>query len=47
MGALAERARRRLHEALGLSAGVTVVPPRTLERSAGKAKRVEDLRPRS
>jgi len=42
--ALAARARRALHEALGLSAEVSVVPPRTLERSVGKAKRVLDLR---
>jgi phenylacetate-CoA ligase len=41
---LAGLARRRLHEVLGLTAEVAVVPPRTLERSVGKAKRVLDLR---
>ncbi len=41
---LAERARRRLHEVIGLTAAVTLVPPRTLERSVGKARRVLDLR---
>jgi phenylacetate-CoA ligase len=42
---LAAHARRRLHEVIGLTAEVTVLPPRTLERSVGKAKRVQDLRP--
>ncbi len=41
---LAELARRRLHEVIGLTATVTLVPPRTLERSVGKARRVLDLR---
>jgi phenylacetate-coenzyme A ligase PaaK-like adenylate-forming protein len=36
--------RRRLLEALGVSADVSVVAPKTIERSAGKAKRVLDLR---
>lgn len=43
-GALAARVRRKLLEALGVSAEVSVVAPRTIERSAGKAKRVLDLR---
>jgi hypothetical protein len=41
---VASAVRRRLHEVIGLTAEVTVVPPRTLERSVGKARRVEDLR---
>jgi phenylacetate-CoA ligase len=44
VGALAARARRRLLEVLGLSAEVSVVAPKTIERSVGKAKRVLDLR---
>src|SRR5262245_44984 len=42
--ALAVRVRRRLLESLGVSAEVTIVAPKTIERSAGKAKRVLDLR---
>jgi phenylacetate-CoA ligase len=42
--ALAARARRRLFEILGVSAEVSVVAPKTIERSVGKAKRVLDLR---
>jgi phenylacetate-CoA ligase len=42
--ALATRVRRRLHEVIGLTADVSVVPPRTIERSTGKARRVLDLR---
>jgi phenylacetate-CoA ligase len=41
---LAAQIRRRLHEVLGLTVEVTVLPPKTLERSAGKAQRVRDLR---
>lgn len=44
MAVVAAAVRRRLREAIGLTADVTVVPPRTLERGAGKARRVEDLR---
>jgi phenylacetate-CoA ligase len=44
MRALADRAQRRIHEVIGLTATVTVVPPKTLERSVGKAQRVRDLR---
>jgi phenylacetate-CoA ligase len=43
-GALAARVRRRLLESLGLSAEVSIVAPKAIERSAGKAKRVLDLR---
>jgi phenylacetate-CoA ligase len=38
------QARRRIHEVVGITADVSVVPPRTIERSVGKAKRVLDLR---
>jgi phenylacetate-CoA ligase len=44
MQALAARARRRIHEVIGLTAEVTVLPPKSIERSVGKARRVEDLR---
>jgi phenylacetate-CoA ligase len=44
VAALATRVRRRLLEALGVSAEVSIVAPKTIERSAGKAKRVLDLR---
>ena len=46
MRGLAAQVRRKLHEAIGLTADVEVVPPKTIERSIGKAKRVEDLRPK-
>jgi len=46
MRGLAAQVRRKLHEAIGLTADVEVVPPKTIERSVGKAKRVEDLRPK-
>jgi phenylacetate-CoA ligase len=42
--ALATRVHRRLVEFLGVSAEVSIVAPKTIERSAGKAKRVLDLR---
>jgi phenylacetate-CoA ligase len=44
VGALTARVKRRLLEALGVSADVSVVAPKTIERSVGKAKRVLDLR---
>jgi phenylacetate-CoA ligase len=44
MRGLAAQLRRRIHELIGLTADVTVVPPRTIERSVGKAQRVQDLR---
>jgi phenylacetate-CoA ligase len=46
MAAVSERVRGRLRETLGLTVTVTVLPPRTLERGAGKARRVLDLRER-
>jgi phenylacetate-CoA ligase len=42
--ALAAGARRKIHEVIGITADVSVVPPKTIERSVGKAKRVLDLR---
>jgi phenylacetate-CoA ligase len=44
MRALSTQVRRRIHETIGLTAAVTVVAPRTIERSVGKARRVQDLR---
>ncbi len=44
MNALAEKIVARLRSILGISAKVTLVEPTTLERSAGKAKRVIDKR---
>jgi len=44
VASLAAQIRRKLHEVLGLTVEVTVLPPKTLERSAGKAQRVRDLR---
>ncbi|MBI2879512.1 MAG: phenylacetate--CoA ligase, partial [Candidatus Rokubacteria bacterium] len=44
LGALATRAQRRILEVVGLTAEVAVVPPKTIERSVGKAKRILDLR---
>jgi phenylacetate-CoA ligase len=37
-------ARRKIHEAIGITAEVSIVLPKTIERSAGKARRVLDLR---
>jgi phenylacetate-CoA ligase len=44
---LAGRAKRRIHEVIGLTTDVTVLPPKSIERSMGKAKRVQDLRAES
>lgn len=44
MRAIEEKIRQRIREALGLSAKVTLVEQKTLERTAGKSKRVVDLR---
>jgi phenylacetate-CoA ligase len=44
MQAVGARARHRIHEVIGLTADVTVLPPKSIERSVGKARRVEDLR---
>jgi phenylacetate-CoA ligase len=41
---VAGQVRRRVHEVIGLTAAVSVVGPRTIERSVGKARRVQDLR---
>lgn len=42
--ALQNSVRRNLHTVLGIEAKVTLVSPRTIERTAGKAKRIVDLR---
>lgn len=44
--ALARTTEARIKAALGVSAKVCIEPPGTMERSAGKAKRIVDLRPR-
>jgi phenylacetate-CoA ligase len=44
LAALGTIVRRKIYEAIGLTAEVSVVPPKTIERSVGKAKRVLDLR---
>ena len=47
LAALAVVARRKIAETIGLTADVTVVFPKTIERSVGKARRVLDLRSHS
>jgi phenylacetate-CoA ligase len=44
MKTLADQVRRKIHELIGITADVTVVPPKTIERSVGKAKRIQDMR---
>jgi phenylacetate-CoA ligase len=44
VGAVTARVKRRLLETLGVSADVSLVASKTIERSVGKAKRVLDLR---
>jgi phenylacetate-CoA ligase len=44
MEVLAARVRRKIFETIGLTVDVSIVPPKTVERSAGKAQRVLDLR---
>ena len=44
MRALEAVVRRKIFETIGITAAVSVVPPKTIERSAGKAQRVLDLR---
>ncbi len=44
MRALEAVVRRKIYEVIGITAEVSVVPPKTVERSAGKAQRVLDLR---
>jgi phenylacetate-CoA ligase len=44
--ALARRTEMRIKTVLGVSARVHIEVPGTIERSAGKAKRIVDLRPR-
>jgi phenylacetate-CoA ligase len=45
--ALARKVRRRIHEAIGLTVEVTILPPKSIERSVGKAARVLDQRPKA
>jgi len=45
LGEHAERVSVHIKNTIGLTAKVKVVPPDTLERSAGKAKRIKDKRP--
>ncbi len=44
MRALAGEVRRRVRDRIGITAEVTVLPPGSIERSEGKAKRIHDLR---
>jgi phenylacetate-CoA ligase len=44
MRALGGEVRRKIHDGIGITAEVTVLPPGSIERSAGKAKRIHDLR---
>ena len=44
MRALGAVVRRKIFETIGITAEVSIVPPKTVERSAGKAQRVLDLR---
>ncbi|RPI01594.1 MAG: phenylacetate--CoA ligase family protein [Calditrichaeota bacterium] len=44
MHQLEEKIKMRVRNALGITAKITLVEPKTLERSTGKAKRVLDLR---
>ena len=44
MRALEAVVRRKIYEVIGITATVSVVPPKTIERSAGKAQRVLDQR---
>ncbi len=44
MNALADKISSRMRSILGISAKITLVEPSTIERSAGKAKRVIDKR---
>ncbi len=45
-GAAALKVRQKIQGVVGITVGVKVVPPRTVERSIGKAKRVRDERPK-
>jgi phenylacetate-CoA ligase len=44
MRALEGVVRRKIFEIIGITAEVSILPPKTVERSAGKAQRVLDLR---
>lgn len=43
---VAQELQARIKEVIGISARIEVLPPASMERSQGKAKRVTDLRPR-
>ena len=45
--ALERRAEHLIKAHVGVTTKVRVVPPGTIERSQGKAKRVRDLRPKA
>jgi len=47
MEAAAHKVRQRIQGVVGITATVKIVPPKTLERSIGKAKRVIDERPKT
>lgn len=44
MGEIVKHVSHEIHEIIGIKTGITVVPPKSLERSQGKSKRVKDLR---
>ena len=44
--AIQRRIQNEIESVLGISIKVTLVEPKTIERSEGKAKRVKDLRPK-
>ena len=44
MRGIEEKIKARLRDALGLTAKISLVEPKTLERTAGKSQRVQDLR---
>jgi phenylacetate-CoA ligase len=44
MTALAGRVQHTIRQLIGITADVSIVPPKTIERSTGKAKRILDLR---
>jgi len=44
MRGVAAQVKRKIHEVVGLTVEVSMLPPKSIERSTGKARRVEDLR---
>ena len=47
LAAAAQKVRQKIHGVVGITVGVKVVPPKTVERSIGRAKRVIDERPKT